>query len=69
MEFKRCERCGAFFTSINNVCERCTPKDNLEFQRFQNYINQNGNNESLQELSINTGISTKNLNRFLNINL
>lgn len=65
MEFNKCSRCGNFFISNNDVCPKCQTKDTLEFETFKNYIAENGINENLDFLSSETGISTKNLNRFL----
>ena len=65
MEFNKCSRCGAFYTTANNVCPNCMPKDSLEQINLKNYLEQNEITASLEELSTNTGISVKNLNRFL----
>lgn len=66
MEFNRCNRCGNFYLSNENVCPKCTCKDNLEFSTFKSYIQENGLVNPLNEISNETGISVKNLNRFLN---
>lgn len=66
MDFNRCSRCGSFFVSNNDVCPKCQSKDSLEFETFKNYIAQNGVNQNLDVLSSETGISVKNINRFLN---
>ncbi len=65
MEFNKCSRCGNFFISNNDVCPKCEPKDTLEFETFKNYIEENGVTNNLETLSSETGISIKNLNRFL----
>ncbi len=67
MEFKKCERCGCFFTSNDNVCYNCLTKDKFEMSKFKNFVEENNisNITSLNDLSIQTGISSKNLNRFL----
>ena len=65
MEFNRCSRCGSFYLSQDSVCPKCLAKDNLEFSTFKNYIEENGLNNSLNDISDQTGISPKNLNRFL----
>lgn len=67
MEFKKCERCGCFFTSNDNVCYNCLTKDRYEMSKFKDFINENNLNEinSLNYISTQTGISQKNLNRFL----
>ena len=68
MEFKKCSRCGNFYVSNGNVCPKCSPKDNLEFSTFNSYINENGLEESIDTISGKTGISVKNLNRFMEYN-
>lgn len=67
MEFKKCDRCGAFFASNDNVCYNCCAKEKAEFSKFKTYIDEINidNINSLNELSIGTGISGKTLNRFL----
>ena len=67
MEFKRCERCGAFFASNDNVCYNCSTKEKADFSKFKTYINEVNidNINSLNDLSIRTGISGKTINRFL----
>ena len=66
MEFKKCNRCGGFFVNAGNVCPKCSPKDNLELATFKNYIEENGLS-SIDSMAAGTGISTKNLNRFMGI--
>lgn len=68
MELKKCNRCGCFYVSENEVCNNCLPKDNLEIAKLNNYIEQNGNEYSLDDLSVSTGISARNLNRYINNN-
>jgi len=67
MEFKKCARCGGFFTSNDNVCYNCSTKEKAEFSKFKTYIDEINidNINSLNDLSIGTGISEKTLNRFL----
>lgn len=66
MEFKKCNRCGGFFASEGCVCPKCSPKDALELSTFKNYVEENGVS-SLDAMSVGTGISAKNINRFINI--
>lgn len=68
MEFKKCARCGCFFVSDNNICCNCEPKDTLELSKLNNYIEKNGNQNSLDEISVSTGISINNLNRYISNN-
>ena len=67
MNLNKCERCGCFFASNDNVCYNCLTKDRFEMSKFKNFIEENNINQinSLSDLSIQTGISQKNLNRFL----
>lgn len=65
MELSKCKRCGAFFVSNNYVCPNCEPKDNAEIFKLKNFLAENDCPNSIEALSCNTGISTKNLNRFL----
>jgi len=66
MEFKKCYRCGGFFVSGGNICPKCSPKDTLELSTFKDYIEENGVS-SLEAMSIGTGISSKNINRFIDL--
>ena len=65
MEFNKCSRCGSFYLSAGNVCPKCSSKDQLEFSTFKTYISENGFEENLEKVSGETGISIKNLNRFM----
>lgn len=65
MEFNRCNRCGSFYVSEGNVCPKCLTKDGAEFSTFINYIQENGFENSLETIAGETGISVKNLNRFI----
>ena len=65
MEFNKCTRCGSFFISEGIVCPKCSSKDGFEFSTFTSYIQENGFEESLDTISGQTGISVKNLNRFM----
>ena len=65
MEFNRCSRCGSFYISEGNVCTNCSKKDNAEFSSFKAYLDENGFENSLDTISNRTGISIKNLNRFI----
>ena len=65
MELNRCSRCGSFYISDGNVCPKCSTKDVFEFSTFKSYVQENGFDNSLNTISEQTGISVKNLNRFL----
>ena len=70
MEFKKCERCGSFFFSNDNVCYNCLTKERAEITKLKSYVEENsiGNIHSINELSLQTGISGKTLDRFLDSN-
>lgn len=68
MEFRKCARCGSFFVTDGDVCLNCMPKDRLDIIKFNDYV-QNNQNVSADSISINTGISLKNVNRFLQQNV
>lgn len=65
MEFKKCERCGSFFLSESAVCENCSPKDSFELSKLRNYFEGDIQASSIDSISVDTGISVKNLNRYL----
>lgn len=67
MEFKKCARCGSFYITDGDICQNCMPKDRLDFLKFNDYI-QNNENSSVDFISVNTGISVKNVNRYLKQN-
>ena len=50
---------------MNNICDNCISQDQIEINNLKTYLEENNNFSSVEELSINTGISQKNLNRFL----
>ena len=65
MELNRCSRCGNFYISEGNVCPKCSTKDGFEFSAFKSYVKENGLEKSFNTISSDTGISVKNLNRFV----
>lgn len=65
MEFKKCCRCGVFFTSANDVCSCCQTKDEQDLYKLNNFIDTTGVPLSIANLSAGTGISEKNINRFI----
>lgn len=67
MDFKKCARCGSFFLTDNDVCPKCLPKDRSDISKLTNYITDNNiTNSTISSLSANTGITLKNINRYLN---
>lgn len=65
MEFNKCSRCGNFYVSEGNVCPKCSAKDGFEFSTFTSYLEKNGFENSIDTIANETGISVKNLNRFI----
>ena len=65
MEFKKCKRCGCFFVSDSMVCENCSPKDNFELSKLRTYFEGEIQANSIDSIAVDTGISVKNLNRYL----
>ena len=67
MEIKKCVRCGQFFETINDVCNVCMSKDNKDIGKLRNYFSYGyiAGKISLGEISNETGITTRNLNRLL----
>ena len=65
MEFKKCPRCGSFFLSDEPICCNCVPKDKFEMSQLIEYFENNDFSGDINVLSANTGISEKNLNRYL----
>ena len=66
MELRRCVRCGRFLTTNVDVCKDCEKKDITELGKLKNFFSESYvNGISKTEISSNTGISAKNLNRYL----
>ena len=65
MNFNKCCRCGCFFISDNSVCPTCQLKDQYEMSQLKNFLEENTNHINIDNLSASTGISVRNLNRFL----
>ena len=69
MEFKKCSRCGNFYVSNGIVCPNCENKDTLEYSSFKDYIQNNKlsnlDSNELFKISVETGITLKNINRFI----
>ena len=68
MEFKKCARCGCFFTSSNNVCSNCETKDKQDIYTLNNYIVNSPSTSSIDNLAVSTGVSVKNISRFIENN-
>ena len=65
MEFKKCMRCGCFFVSENDVCCNCQSRDKMDIARVNSVLEENSSFDSVQDLSIASGVAINNLNRFI----
>ena len=54
-----------FFVSNNCVCPNCEPKDVAELSKLKTFLAESNCPNSIESLACDTGISVKNLNRFL----
>ena len=67
MELNKCRRCGCFYVSSNDVCPTCEQKDVAEIDKLKNFL-EDSEFSSIDDISYQTGITVKNLNRFLKLN-
>ncbi len=65
MNLNKCCRCGCFYVAKGDICPNCQPKDFNEINKLKSYLEINYSPNSIECISANTGISFKNLNRFL----
>ena len=66
MELKRCARCGKFYSSDVEVCRDCEKKDFADLSKLKVFFSDNYvTGVSKSEISAHTGISARNLNRYL----
>ena len=69
MELNTCSRCGAFFTSNGVVCPNCEAQERLELSKLKDYLTENNVPiNSIEQIACSTGISEKNVSRFLSQN-
>ena len=66
MELNKCTRCGCFYVSGPNVCPACEQKDSSEIDKLKSFLSEN-EITSIDDISFQTGISAKNLDRFLKL--
>lgn len=68
MELKRCARCGSFFVSESNVCINCAKKDSADLLKLKGFLeNQSEDVKDKDQLAMFTGISIKNIDRYLSM--
>ena len=65
MQFNKCERCGCFFTSNDSVCPNCVSKDEIDKMSLKTFLLNNDIPKNAEDLAYKSGISVKNINRFL----
>ncbi len=65
MEFKKCMRCGCFFMSDTDVCCNCQTRDKMDIAKLNSILDENSNFNSIQDLSIFSGVNINNLNRYI----
>ncbi len=66
MNLNKCERCGCFFASANSVCPNCKSKDENDINQLKNFLSESDSAVTIESLAFSTGVSLKNVNRFLN---
>ena len=66
MNFKKCLRCGCFFSSVDDICTNCAPKDNFEMSKLKTFLTNQVEDASVSDISKGTGIDEANINRFMN---
>ena len=69
MELKKCARCGCFYASTGTVCCNCDTKDKQDIYTLNNFIINSPQVPSVDTLSFNTGVSIKNISRFIETNV
>ena len=65
MNLNKCERCGCFFASKNSECPNCESKDENDINQLKNFLNDSDSSVTVESLAFSTGVSLKNVNRFL----
>ncbi|MBQ3407724.1 MAG: hypothetical protein IJH12_00780 [Clostridia bacterium] len=65
MNFNKCARCGCFYITDGAVCPSCTPKDKNDISKLKTFFDDNTAQVTVNELSAATGISQKNLSRYI----
>ena len=66
IEARKCARCGAMYISGTEVCGKCEQKDGADINKLKGFFEKKiGNMWSKIDISQETGITQKNLSRFL----
>ena len=56
---------GCFFVSDNDVCCNCYSKDQQDIYKLNDFIASTGSTFSVDSLAYNTGVSSRNIARFI----
>lgn len=65
MDFNKCDRCGCFYVTDGAVCPSCTPKDTNDISKLNTFFTDNNTTLTVNELSALTGVSQKNISRYM----
>lgn len=66
VEARKCARCGCMYIAETEVCSSCQQKDGVDLFKLKGFLSEGIEEPITQgELSVATGISNKNLSRFL----
>lgn len=67
VEARKCVRCGCMYISETEVCGKCQTRDGADLYKLKGFIENQifGEEITQNELSKATGITEKNLSRFL----
>lgn len=66
MELKRCARCGKFYSTDVEVCQECEKKDYADLSKLKGFFaDYYVTGVTKSEITAHTGISARNLNRYL----
>lgn len=65
MNFKKCIRCGCFFSSADDICPNCAPRDLFEMSKLKSFLTSTTTDTPVSEISKATGIDESNINRFM----
>lgn len=65
IEAKKCLRCGSMYISDSDVCGACQKKDGADLYKLKGFLAKGYGEVTQGELAVATGISNKNLARFL----
>lgn len=65
MNLNKCDRCGCFFMTANTVCPNCQAKDENDINQLKDFLSEADTHVTVESLASATGVTLKNVNRFL----